>query len=177
MVEKCGTKHLATGRHLIYITGFQGRGGVGMQAKYSGPDTGGAKILLTAGREASLFYPACTPGLAGSGLSGSKSFTMCMFSSKTGLDRTPRIGDAVAAGKLSYVGSGSIPAVDIHRLETFREYVPSTPESNYVWAIFGQLQIASSGSYNLCITSDDGYVCNNIIQLADCFCFVSPCSD
>lgn len=127
-----------------------------MQARYSGPDTGGAKVLLTSGRVSSLFYPACTPGPAGAALDGSKHFSMCMFSSVTGLDRTPRIGDEVAAGKLQFVGRSSIPAVDMHRLETFREYVPSTPNSNYVWAIYGQLQIAVAGSYSLCITSDDG---------------------
>ena len=114
--------------------------------------------MLTAGRVASIYFPLCTPGPSGSAHGSSKEMSMCLFSSKTGLDRTPRIGDAVASGKLSYVGRGLIPAVDMHRLETFREYVPNTPDSNYVWAIYGQLQIALGGSYTLCITSDDGLV-------------------
>jgi hypothetical protein len=155
MVEKCGSKPLSSGLHSIYIVGFQGRGGVGMKAKYSGPDTGGVKVLLTGSRVSSLFYPACAPDASGGSVSV---FSMCMFRSSAGLDRTPRIGDDVAAGRLKFVGRGVMPVIDMHKLETFREYVPGTPDSNYVWSISGQLKIGSSGSYNLCITSDDGWV-------------------
>jgi hypothetical protein len=86
-------------------------------------------------------------------------FTMCMFKSETGvrLSLTPRIGDAVALKELSYVGKGSVPIVDLHDVYNFRQYVPNTPDSNYVWAIFGVLKINSAGNYNMCISSDDGY--------------------
>jgi hypothetical protein len=153
MVEKCGTRQLSAGDHTVYIEGFQARGGVGMVAKYSGPDTGGTKILLTVGRVPSPFFPSCAPPAAGG---GAGSFDLCVFRSERGLDHTPRIGDDVAAGRLQFVGRGRMPAVDIQRLETFREYVPQTPGANYAWAIYGVLQIAVPGSYTLCITSDDG---------------------
>jgi hypothetical protein len=153
MVERCASRQLSSGPHLFYLTGFQARGGVGMVAKYSGPDTGGAKVLVTAGRVSSPFYAPCAPP---GKLQESSQFSICMFSSATGLDRTPRIGDAVASGKLLFVGKGSMPAVDMSRLETFREYVPKTPNANYAWAINGVLQIGLAGRYNLCITSDDG---------------------
>jgi hypothetical protein len=153
MVEKCGSAQLSSGDHIVYVEGFQARGGVGMVTKYSGPDTGGAKIFMMSGRVSSPFFPTCAPPAAGGGADG---FDLCMFRSNTGLDITPRIGDDVAAGRLQYVGRGRMPAVDIQRLETFREYVPRTPDANYAWAMYGQLQIAIPGSYTLCITSDDG---------------------
>jgi len=155
MVERCGPSNLAAGSHVIVVEGFQCRGGVGMVVKYSGPDTGGAKVLVMNGRASSIFYPSCLPPLAGSVDPSNDQFNICMFKSLRGLDRTPRIGDAVAAGTLQYVGKGRMPVVDMDELQNFREYV-STPDAQYAWAIYGQLMISVQGLYNLCITSDDG---------------------
>ena len=58
--------------------------------------------------------------------------------------------------RLYYVGQNQLPIVDLHALSTYREYVPQTPDTNYAWSIMGQLQISNAGSYNLCISSDDG---------------------
>jgi hypothetical protein len=79
-----------------------------------------------------------------------------MFSSPSWLSRIPRIGDAVAAKKLSYIGQGRMPIVDMHDLQTFREYVPKVPNVNYAWGIYGSLTISVPGAYSLCISSDDG---------------------
>ena len=155
MVEKCGTKDLSSGAHIVYIQGFQAGGGVGMVATYSGPDTGGEKKLMRsgAGRRRRRYFDQCDPTASGD----SSQFTICMFRSRVGLSRTPKIGKADRdGGSLKFVGKGRVSKVDLHSLQDFRAAVPGTPDANYAWAIFGQLMIGTSGSYRLCISSDDG---------------------
>ena len=53
MVEKCGTTSVTAGDHVVYVEGFQAGGGVGMAVRYSGPDTGGRKVLMRSGASAS----------------------------------------------------------------------------------------------------------------------------
>ncbi len=48
--------------------------------------------------------------------------------------------------------------VAFYDLGALRGYVKQTPDSNYAWAISGRLVINAAGNYDLCITSDDGYV-------------------
>ncbi len=102
MVERCESRTLSTGTHVVYVEGFQAGGGVGMELQYSGADTGNKKVLM---RSASLpitqtragqYFKPCDPAAA----AVSTQFTMCMFRS----------------------------------------------------------EITTSGSYDLCITSDDGYL-------------------
>lgn len=50
MVERCGSRDLTSGSHVVYIEGFQAGGGVGMVATYSGPDTGDDKMLMKSGQ-------------------------------------------------------------------------------------------------------------------------------
>jgi hypothetical protein len=158
MVEKCRTTELTRGSHVIYIEGFQAGGGVGMIAKYSGPDTRGKKKLMRSGRRVSRkksrYYSACDPTQQ----TDSNMFTMCMFRSEVGLVRIPRIRDAdKGVNRLYFAGKGQLPVIDLHNLQDFRRYVSNTPVSNYAWAIFGKLKISVAGTYSLCITSDDGY--------------------
>ena len=49
MVERCGTSILSASKHVLYIAGFQAGGGVGMELRYSGPDTGGSKVFVLPG--------------------------------------------------------------------------------------------------------------------------------
>ena len=49
MVKRCGTTYLTNGEHLIYLTGFQAWGGVGMELTYSGADTANKEIFMRAG--------------------------------------------------------------------------------------------------------------------------------
>jgi hypothetical protein len=155
MVEKCQQKMLSVGLHVVYIEGFQAGGGVGMVAKYMGPDTDNEKTYMMSGRVSSRYYAECNPNDDTDSIESTK-FTICMFRSNSWISRVPRIGDAVTTQMLSYLGKAAIPAVDIDDLQTFRALVPSTPNQNYAWAIFGKLQISSPASYKLCISSDDG---------------------
>ena len=154
MVKKCNPITLSSGKHSVYVEGFQAGGGVGMKISYSGPDTDMQETLMPSGRVSDLYYPSCNPTKP---TANSDQFTICMFGSATNLGTTPRIGDAVAMDQISYIGRGELAVVDMHSLSSFRQYVPGTPEVNYVWAIYGKLVILSAGSYNLCISSDDGY--------------------
>ena len=79
MQEKCSAKVLNAGTHMVYIEGFQAGGGVGMKAKYSGPDTDGSKILMMSGRVSSRYYPACDPT---KDTTKESRFTVCIFKSK-----------------------------------------------------------------------------------------------
>ena len=159
MIEKCGQRQLSAGSYPLYIEGFQAGGGVGMEAKYSGPDTRGQKVFMRSGLPASLnkaagrYYARCNPSQKGTPLQ----FTMCMFRSEVYLGRIPEIGLAdTGANRLYFAGRGDIPVVDMHSLADFRIPVPATPEVNYAWAIYGRLLIGTAGRYSLCIISDDG---------------------
>ncbi len=160
MVEKCGAKQISSGQHIVYIEGFQAGGGVGMEMKYSGPDTGGAKIFMRSGTvssstdASSQFYKGCNPSTAENVASG---LTLCMFRSEVNLDRLPAFGEAdTGRNRLYFIGKTSIPSVDVVDVNQFRNFVPLTPDANYAWVIYGQLQIGTAGMYTLCITSDDG---------------------
>ena len=164
-LEKCGTLSLTKGPHVIYIEGFQAGGGVYMDAKYFGPDTGEGKVYMMAGKASSRYYPQCDP--TDKDAAGDASmFTVCMFSSDVGLGVTPRIGDAVTTNQLKYLGKGQIAMVDMHDVFNFRQIAQNTPDSNYVWAIYGALKIVKEGSYNLCISSDDGYCIEHDLPLS-----------
>jgi hypothetical protein len=159
MVEKCSLTTLMSGTHTIYIEGFQGGGGVGMELTYTGPDTGGSKMFMRSGQSpavdsvASQYYSKCVPSID----DVQTQFTMCLFRSELGLGQIPSIGKAdTGQNRLYYVGKGSLPVVQLDNLEQIRNIVPNTPDVNYAWAIYGQLVIKTKGSYNLCITSDDG---------------------
>ena len=156
MQEKCASVTLNAGPHIAYIEGFQAGGGVGMNAKYSGPDTDGAKILMMSDRVTSRFFPECDPS---KDVSKETRFTVCIFKSiekPPQISNIPRIGDHVAVGSLKYVGKGYVSAIDMHNAADFRSYAAKTPEHFFTWAIYGTLQIALAGIYKLCITSDDG---------------------
>jgi hypothetical protein len=155
-VERCGTTALTAGTHVIYIEGFQAGGAVFMDAKYVGPDTGEGKVYMIASKASKRYYSACDPNDK-TAAGDTSQFTVCMFQSNVGLSLTPRIGDAVALNKLQYLGKGQITVIDMHDVSNFRQIAPNTPDSNYVWAIYGSLKIIKEGTYNLCISSDDGY--------------------
>lgn len=169
MVEKCGQKFLTAGQHTVYIEGFQAGGGVGMEAKYSGPDTGGKMTYMRSGVIPSQspapgqYYPTCDPTVQdGDG----QQFTLCMFRSEVSINQIPAFGQAdTGLNRLYYVGKGRVQTVDVHDLGQFRSVVPNTPDVNYAWAIFGTLKIGTAGSYSLCITSDDGCVCVCFLHL------------
>jgi hypothetical protein len=158
VVEKCATLTLAKGLHSVYIEGFQAWGGVWQDAKYKGPDTGVGKVLMQAGRASSRYFPACDPTDKTSFGPDQTLWTVCMFKSASWLSFTPRIGDAVAQGQLSFVGKGQLGVVDLHDVYDFRQAAVDTPDVNYAWAMYGNLKVVKEGSYNLCIVSDDGWV-------------------
>ena len=157
MVERCADKDLASGTHVVYIEGFQAGGGVGMVATYSGPDTGGEKVLMRSGKvmTTSRYYSQCDPSTQ----EDPSQFTVCIFRSSVGLGSIPKIAMADSgSGPLSFVGKGRMSVVDVRDVGRFRSAVPRTPDWNYAWAIYGQLMIGVAGRYRLCITSDDGLV-------------------
>ena len=80
-----------------------------------------------------------------------------MFRSEISLGRIPLLGAAdMGTNRLYFAGKGRLPVVDVHNIEQFRDAVPETPDFNYAWAIFGKLVIQQTGTYTLCIISDDG---------------------
>jgi hypothetical protein len=159
MVEKCGSRSLQSGVHIVYVEGFQAGGGVGMEIKYSGPDTRGAKVIMQSGvapssDAASRYYKRCSP----TNSDVSEDFTVCMFRSEVDLSRLPEFGNAdTGKNRLYFIRKATMHSVDVWNVNQFRKVAPSTPEANYAWVIYGQLKIGIAGSYTLCITSDDGY--------------------
>jgi hypothetical protein len=159
MVERCARKDLTAGSHTIYVTGFQAGGGVGMEIKYSGPDTNSKMIYMRMGvdpleQPSGKYFAKCDPT---GPMADETKFTMCVFRSEVWLNTIPSIRDADRGGnRLYFVGKAKVPVVDMHDLRSFRSYVPGTPDVNYVWAIYGQVKINKAGSYQFCIVSDDG---------------------
>ena len=130
-----------------------------MEVRYSGPDTSGQTVFLRSGAapvtatKAGGYYKACDPVAALS----STAFTMCVFRSEVGLSAIPTLADAdTGLNRLYYVGQGTMPSVDLRDLARFSAVVPAVPDANYAWAIYGNVKIAGAGSYDLCVTSDDG---------------------
>ena len=152
--EKCGSRTLVEGNHLVYIKGFQAGGGVEMVAKYSGPDTAGRKVFLRSGlRGAPKYFESCDPSKE----SDMSKFTVCVFKTTKALSTVPCFGSAgTTDSPLQYLGKGKASKVDMHSGDDFRAVVAGTPNENFAWVIFGQLQIQNAGSYELCIRSDDG---------------------
>ena len=58
-VEQCGQQALTSGSHTVYIEGFQAYGGVDMEARFSGPDTDGKKVLQMSGRASGRCVQSC----------------------------------------------------------------------------------------------------------------------
>ena len=156
--EKCAATTLSEGNHLVYVEGFQAGGGVQMSIKYSGPDTNGNKVLMKSGQSSKgksggRYFESCDPS---AGFSAS-AFTVCVFKSSKGLSTTPSVaGAGQGDSPLKYVGKGTASVVDMNSADDFRKAVSGTPNENFVWAIYGELVVSSGGSYNLCISSDDG---------------------
>ncbi len=160
MVERCERRLLTAGDHVVYVTGFQAGGGVGMEIKYSGPDTNNAVIFMRVGQDAlaaaptGRYFPKCDPS---SPMADETKFTMCMFRSVNWLGSIPAVKQAdQGSGRLYYLGKAKVPVVDFHDVRDLRSYIPATPDSNYAWAIFGRLVVVKAGNYQLCTVSDDG---------------------
>jgi hypothetical protein len=64
MVERCATRFMTAGLHSVYVTGFQAWGGVGMEIRYSGPDTGGVMTFM---RVSPLPAPPAPPSAGAAG--------------------------------------------------------------------------------------------------------------
>ena len=179
MVEKCSVTTLLSGTHIVYLEGFQAGGGVGMELTYTGPDTGGSKVFMRSGirptAAPSQYFSKCTPSTDGD----QSKFTICLFRSEVALSSIPSIGQAdTGHNRLYYVGKGRVPVVNFDSLEQIRQIVPNTPDSQYAWAIYGNLLISAFGSYNLCITSDDGFLMHFLNfkrQRFDIFLAVQSC--
>jgi hypothetical protein len=160
MVERCDRKYFQPGLHVIYVTGFQAGGGVGMEIRYSGPDTQNNMIFMrvgvdpTAVSSSGKYFEKCNPN---SPMTDDSKFSICIFRSEVFLSSFPALRDAdTGSNRLYFAGKGKIPVMDMHDLLAFRSYVPATPDINYAWAIYGQLKVSKQGSYEFCISSDDG---------------------
>ena len=60
--QRCRAVALIAGRYRVKITGFQAAGGSYIQAEYSGPDTGGATVLLPSADSSVPDYTTVTGG-------------------------------------------------------------------------------------------------------------------
>ena len=162
MVEKCGQKPLMSGTHTLYVEGFQAGGDVGMEVRYSGPDTGGNKVFIRSGvvhksTSSDRYFIQCDPTVTNMDNMDSSQFTLCIFRSEIPLGKIPALGQAdTGLNRLYFVGKGRLPVVDVRSVDQFRMSVPGTPDFQYAWAIYGVLQIILAGQYTLCISSDDG---------------------
>ena len=141
-VRACGNAHLRAGSHSVTVEGFQHGGGIYQSITYAGPDTGGGEMLMMSKGSSKGKLPDLPPP---------SSFTMRMYQAEIQeLTYTPDLAF------LNFVEEGKTPYIDYHDLDDFRGTVPKTPSYNYVWAIYGNLDVTKAGTYTFCTTSDDG---------------------
>ena len=79
-------------------------------------------------------------------------WTMRVAKSQFGLNYLP----AKSLSPLDYVGSATVPFINLHGANAFRKYVAGTPNSRFAATFYGSLKIKSAGKYTFCLTSDDG---------------------
>jgi len=138
--EQCAARDLAAGFHTVKVDWFQAYGGENLMVYYSGPDTGGKKILLPSAEQ---WAPALiTPS----------KWRLSVYKSSSRISSTPDF-----SGKdVTIVGFALTPFVDLKNIWDFRKLVPNTPGNNLAWKIEGKLVIIAAGSYSVCTASHDG---------------------
>ena len=103
-----------------------------------------------------LFYSLCDPTVDGA-IDPPSLFVVCVFQSTEPLAAVPSIGHAGANNSpLHYVSTGKLQVVALNGSDSFREAVGDTPETNFAWAVYGQVLISQPGNYSFCITSNSG---------------------
>ncbi|EKX37532.1 hypothetical protein GUITHDRAFT_144953 [Guillardia theta CCMP2712] len=142
--RECAVTQLDAGSHELTLEGFVGSGRLHAELRYSGPDTGGAELLVKSlGSSAGNL-----PNLPNK---PSSSFLVRIYQSHVSkLDYTP------ALGLLQFVGQGNSEYINFYDRSEFQSIVPSTPEYNYVWAVYGKLSVGAAGTYRMCVTSNEG---------------------
>ena len=140
----CKDVTLVPGRHSMSAEGFKGsRGSLEMKLTYSGPDTGGLSV------------PVRSVGTRNPPVPWASQWLLRVYRPAGSVHFVP--GDPRSSCKR--VGEAVLPVVDLAGgggAGDFRKWVPATPLSNFVYEVFGKLQIASRGEYRLCVTSKDG---------------------
>ena len=129
------------GDHDIIIEGFQRGGGIYQTATYSGPDTGGSRLLIRSVGDGSGELPPLPPPSA---------WRPRMYKSNRNLHHVPNVRF------MDYVGGATVPFIDFHSLTDFRRYIGKTPHRNYAWVFHGSLNVKRAGTYTFCTQSDDG---------------------
>jgi hypothetical protein len=109
MVERCAKRFMTAGLHSVYVTGFQAWGGVGMEIRYSGPDTGGSMTFM---RVSPLPAPPAPPAAAGApAAAGPPSAAVSAPPlALHGSDKSSQLSTERVQGKVRY------PKFDIHSI-------------------------------------------------------------
>jgi hypothetical protein len=147
----CGNIQLQPGEHPVVIIGFQNEGGIYQDMTWKGPDTG--NVVKRPKSVSIANAPADKSGQKGQFGMWPPHYTWFMRVFRG--DSINNMNDA-AWRDLDFVGKSTIPAISFGDLPDIRRYVPGTPQGNYVWVIYGRVEITQAGTYQFCSTSDDG---------------------
>ena len=145
VLERCGKISLTSGDFPVVVLGFEKDGHAHMDAKYSGPDTGGKKILLPSTR-----YP-------GKRLEWpKKGWSMTTYKVYDDIDKTPKNFEKLRENGMLL---GKTRTQFIHdNADDFMFDVPKTPEDGFAFQYKGMVEIQKGGKYKFCTSSDDGSV-------------------
>jgi hypothetical protein len=114
-----------------------------MAIQYSGPDTGGKRILLgSSGVPGRDKRPPRWRSRAG--------WRFSVFKGPSGMRRV------ISVKGLRRIGKVLTNKIDLRSPRDFKRLVPGTPHNNFVWEALGTVVIFQGGRYKFCTTSDDG---------------------
>jgi len=141
--ERCGKISLTSGDFPVIVMGFEKNGHAHMDAKYSGPDTQGKKILVPSSQ-----YP-------GKRLEKPrKGWEVTTFRVPGGIDKTPKSfkdlredGSELGRTRTQFIYDNG---------DDFKFDVPKKPEDHFAWEYRGIVEIKKGGKYKFCTASDDG---------------------
>uniref|UniRef100_A0A7S0E7L5 PA14 domain-containing protein n=1 Tax=Hanusia phi TaxID=3032 RepID=A0A7S0E7L5_9CRYP len=109
-----------------------------LKATYAGPDTWQIQELIPSASPQKPKLPA------------QSKWTMRLYSAPWNLQSVPDLA------WVQFLGQATCPNVDFDRVEELDQYIANVPREDMVGAWYGKIEIRQAGSYDFCLSSNDG---------------------
>eukprot|EP00960_Hanusia_phi_P074326 768213-Hanusia_phi.AAC.4 len=138
VTEKCSVVDLKAGLQDIMIKYYDECCGEQLKATYAGPDTWQIQELIPSASPQKPKLPA------------QSKWTMRLYSAPWNLQSVPDLA------WVQFLGQATCPNVDFDRVEELDQYIANVPREDMVGAWYGKIEIRQAGSYDFCLSSNDG---------------------
>ena len=136
--QKCSVVDLKAGVQDIMVKYYDECCGERLKATYAGPDTW----------EIQEYIPSIVPKEPK--LPPQSKWTMRLYSAPYNPENVPDLA------WLDYLGQAYCPNIDFDKNEELDQYIANIPQQNVVGVWYGKVEITQAGSYDFCLSSDDG---------------------